>query len=110
MAYALKTLTRICSDYMAYFNEFVGGPMNGIEYLADCNIDWGENLKRIKRYRDEHQFEKVKLFYSSTGRPEYYGIHAKPKVFACLAQPPEPGIYIFSANTLIQAKGYLGID
>ena len=28
-------------DYIAYFNELVGGPANGQDYLIDSNFDWG---------------------------------------------------------------------
>src|SRR5437773_1072643 len=31
---------RIYPDYLAYFNEFAGGPRNGYQYLSDSNLDW----------------------------------------------------------------------
>lgn len=30
-------------NYIAYFNELIGGPKNGWKYLADSNIDWGQD-------------------------------------------------------------------
>jgi len=106
----LSTPIRIHPDYLAYFNEFVGGPKHGIAYLDDSNIDWGQNLKRLKRYLDAQRFEGVRLHYWGTGRPEYYGIHAMQIPFADLGRTPEPGIYIISANALVRARALFGID
>lgn len=109
-AWYLSTPIRIYPDYLAYFNEFVGGPIHGIAYLDDSNIDWGQNLKRLRRYLDARQFDRVKLLYFGTGRPDYYGIRAEPIQLADLARPPEPGIYIISANALVRARAYFKID
>ncbi len=107
----LSTPIRIYPDYMAYFNELIGGPKRGIEYLDDANIDMGQNLKRLKRYLDAHQFRKVKLLYVDLRMsPAYYGIHAEPMQWDDLAHPPEPGIYIISTIPLVRARALLGID
>jgi hypothetical protein len=45
---------RISPDYLAYFNELVGGPRNGYLYLGDSNLDWGQNRSRAKAYAREH--------------------------------------------------------
>ena len=37
----------------SYFNQFVGGPKNGYRFLVDSNLDWGQDLKALKRYMDE---------------------------------------------------------
>ncbi len=109
-AWYLSTPIRIYPDYLAYFNEFVGGPKHGIEYLDESNIDWGHNLKRLKRYLDAKKFEKVKLLYWGTGLPEYYGIRADRMRPADLARTPEPGIYIISGNALVRARANFGVD
>lgn len=109
-AWYLSTPLRIYPDYLAYFNEFVGGPKHGIEYLDDSNIEWGQHLKRLKRYLDEHKSESVRLIYFTTGRPEYYGIRTPRMRLSDLARPPSPGIYIIGAYDLIRARAYYGID
>lgn len=109
-AWYLSTPFRIYPDYLAYFNELIGGPKYGIEYLDDSNIDWGQNLKRLKRYLDEHALERAKLLYFGTGRPKYYGIRAEPMQLSDLGRTPEPGIYIISANALVRARAYFNID
>ncbi|MER3457301.1 MAG: phospholipid carrier-dependent glycosyltransferase, partial [Chloroflexota bacterium] len=32
---------------LAYFNQLVGGPAQGYRVLADSNLDWGQDLKRL---------------------------------------------------------------
>lgn len=65
---------RIYPDYLSYFNEFIGGPDNGHKYLVDSNLDWGQDLKGLKRYMDTHGIEKINLAYFGTAEPGYYGI------------------------------------
>ena len=60
--------------YLAYFNESIGGPSHGYRYLVDSNLDWGQELKDLKRFMDEHQIAKVNLSYFGTDAPERYGI------------------------------------
>ena len=35
--------------YLSYFNELIGGPDQGYKYVIDSNIDWGQDLLRLKR-------------------------------------------------------------
>ena len=109
-AWYLSTPIRIYPDYLAYFNEFIGGPKHGLQYLDDSNVYWGQNLKRLKRYLDEHQFQHVKLFYVGSGRPAYYGIKAESMGLSDLGQTPEPGIYVIEAHGLVRARAYFKID
>jgi hypothetical protein len=64
----------ISPHYLAYFNELVGGPDRGSRYLVDSNLDWGQDLKGLKRYMDEHGIERVWLGYFGQADPDYYGI------------------------------------
>jgi 4-amino-4-deoxy-L-arabinose transferase-like glycosyltransferase len=34
-------------DYLPFFNMLAGGPDNGQEYLADSNLDWGQDVARL---------------------------------------------------------------
>ncbi|MEE9613779.1 MAG: hypothetical protein V3W31_02355, partial [Thermodesulfobacteriota bacterium] len=70
--YAVSTLS-IFPSYLAYFNEFVG-PDRGYRYLVDSNLDWGQDLKRLKKYMDKNGVEEVYLSYFGTADPAYYGI------------------------------------
>jgi 4-amino-4-deoxy-L-arabinose transferase-like glycosyltransferase len=64
----------IYPHYLPYFNELIGGPRNGHRYLADSNIDWGQDLKRLARYLRQHANEPVQLAYFGSADPAYYGI------------------------------------
>jgi len=109
-AWYLSTPVRIYPDYLAYFNELIGGPKHGIEYLDGANVDWGQNLKRLKHYLDKHQYEAVKMCFEGTVRPEYYGIRSEPLQIADLGKRPEPGIYVISAHGLVRARAFFNID
>ncbi len=39
---------------MSYFNELVGGPRNGDKYVLDSNLDWGQDVFYLKRWREKH--------------------------------------------------------
>jgi len=60
--------------YLAYFNELIGGAKNGHKVLLDSNLDWGQDLKGLKKWMDENAVKKVQLFYFGTAAPKYYGI------------------------------------
>lgn len=59
---------------LAYFNEFIGGPRNGYRYLVDSNLDWGQDLKGLKKYMENNNIEKIKLAYFGLSDPKYFGI------------------------------------
>ncbi|MDD2696781.1 MAG: glycosyltransferase family 39 protein [Candidatus Pacebacteria bacterium] len=58
--------------FLAYFNEAVGGPDQGYKYVVDSNLDWGQDLKRLKNWTEENNVEKIYLDYFGGGSPEYY--------------------------------------
>src|SRR5262249_18937598 len=47
---------------ISYFNEWVGGPSQGWKYLADSNLDWGQNLPDLGRYMERNRVERIKTF------------------------------------------------
>lgn len=70
--YLVSTLS-IFPSYVAYFNEFVG-PKRGYQILVDSNLDWGQDLKRLKIYMDKNEVKQLYLSYFGTADPCYYGI------------------------------------
>jgi len=60
--------------YLAYFNELVGGPNNGYKCLVDSNLDWGQDLKGLKSYMEEHSISRIGLSYFGSDSPDRYGI------------------------------------
>jgi hypothetical protein len=100
--------------YLAYFNEFAGGPSRGYRYLVDSNLDWGQDLKGLKRYMDRHGIERVWLSYFGMANPDYYGIRhellpgstivdpkrQRPDLVALERLPRLPGVVAISATNL----------
>jgi hypothetical protein len=60
--------------YLAYFNQFVGGPQSGYRHLVDSNLDWGQDLKGLKSYMDRNGIETIRLSYFGTADPSQYDI------------------------------------
>lgn len=64
-------------DYLAYFNVLAGGPQNGQHYLIDSNLDWGQDLKKLRTWTLHHPGVPLCLSYFGRADPEYFGIHYK---------------------------------
>ena len=61
--------------YLAYFNELVGGPNKGYKYLVDSNLDWGQDLKGLKSYMQQHGITRINLsYFGSDSHRTRYGI------------------------------------
>jgi len=104
----------IAPHYLAYFNELVGGPDQGYHYLVDSNLDWGQDLKGLKRYMDQHGIQRVWLSYFGQADPGYYGItydylpsydifhpqNVRPQVWLADRAPPLHGTVAISATLL----------
>jgi hypothetical protein len=65
-------------DKLSYFSLMVGGSSQGYRYLVDSNVDWGQDLPRLKSELERRGYKKVLLAYFGTARPEAYGIEATP--------------------------------
>ena len=61
-------------DYLGFFNVAAGGSSAGPRYLLDSNIDWGQDLKKLRTYMDKHP-GPVCLEYFGSVEPKHYGIH-----------------------------------
>ncbi|MBI3695497.1 MAG: glycosyltransferase family 39 protein [Acidobacteria bacterium] len=87
-------------DYLAYFNEIAAG--NEERFLADSNLDWGQDLARLVKFTRERQIESVLLSYSGSSDPAKLGLRGS--VFRW--RPPQSGWVAVSVNHLVG----LGID
>ena len=101
---------------LSYFNELAGGPSQGIYWLDDSNLDWGQDLKGVKQVMSRMGIESVTLYpFNSYDNPEYYGIPMRRPSDREWAQmvtspnPPPPGVYVVSGHWVAIMHG-LGID
>ena len=62
----------IYPHFLAYFNELAGGPNQGYIYTVDSNLDWGQDLKRLKKWVEENKIEKIYVDYFGGGEAKYY--------------------------------------
>ncbi len=60
--------------YLAFFNAPAGGPGAGPRYAVDSNIDWGQDIKKLKRWMDARSVPQVCLCYFGRANPDYYGV------------------------------------
>ena len=61
--------------YLTYLNEYAGDRKLGVLWVADSNLDWGQDLIGLKRYMDRAKIPSVKFSYFGNVNPEYYGVN-----------------------------------
>jgi 4-amino-4-deoxy-L-arabinose transferase-like glycosyltransferase len=89
---------------LGYFNETVGGWKNGSRWLADSNVDWGQDLLRLARWTKENGDPEVKLAYFGAADPRGFVPHATNLASAYPFGERallKPGVYVASVNQLI---------
>jgi 4-amino-4-deoxy-L-arabinose transferase-like glycosyltransferase len=91
VAYPYSVL-RATPDTIDYFNVLAGG--QGDRILLDSNLDWGQGLKRLRRYMDREGLPKIGLAYFGHVDPALYGIRWE------FPDPTHPGPVAVSANFL----------
>ena len=91
---------RVYPDNLTFFNALAGGPSGGGAYLTDSNLDWGQDLKPLKRWMDANQVSHINLAYFGTASPVYYGIH-------CTLLP---GATAYGGGATVQLPGYVAIS
>lgn len=99
---------------LSYFNELTGGPKNGGKHLLDSNFDWGQDLRYLKSWLDDHPDVKLDgRIYECSYPPTLTCIPETPtplpgppsddsttKNYAIDQLGPKPGWYAVSANYL----------
>jgi len=80
--------------YLPYFNEAIGQE-NGYKYVIDSNIDWGQDLKGLKKYMVKNNIPKIKMAYFGVGSRDYRNIEWEE-----VSCKPQTGLIAVSANQL----------
>lgn len=80
LVYQAVIAIRIYPAYIAYVNEFWGGPSQAWRLLNDSNADWAQQLKATHRYLDAHGINDCRFIYFAGAVVDtaYYGIPCKP--------------------------------
>jgi hypothetical protein len=60
-------------NYLAFFNILCGGAKSGPKYLLESNIDWGQDLKKLRAFLRPYGTAPVCLDYFGNADVEYYG-------------------------------------
>jgi hypothetical protein len=65
---------------LAYFNESIGGPINGPKYLLSSNVDWGQDLLYVRDSTVENGSERIQLYLAYFGSfdPVVVGFNRSP--------------------------------
>jgi len=112
LGFWIYEFSRAYPHNLAFFNTLAGGPQRGAEWLVDSNLDWGQDLKLLARWLDEHEIRHVNLAYFGTADPRYYGIDATYLVGSpffipeqAFGKPKLPGYVAVSATLLVGAYG-----
>ncbi len=69
--YVISSLM-VFPHYLSYFNESVGGAKNGYRYVVDSNLDWGQDLKRLKSWMNSKGINSIYIDHFGGGDLDYY--------------------------------------
>ena len=97
----------IWPDHLSYFNQIAGGSRNGLEWLDDSNLDWGQGLIQLREYLAANRVSEYRFCYFGSGDPAYYGIRGARVSSRDLLAAPEPGTWILSAHCIARARAQL---
>lgn len=82
--------------YLSYFSEISGGPSQGHRFLADSNLDWGQDLIHLRRIMRRRGITSVALSHFGLVDPAVYGIRYEP-----LSDLPTSNTVVISINHLL---------
>jgi hypothetical protein len=96
--------------FISDFNELVG-PADGYQVLVDSNVDWGQDLKRLRSWLNDNGEPHIKLAWFGSADPAYYGISYDPlpglphhfdlwQDLPFDPSSPDPGVYAISVSIL----------
>lgn len=102
LALHCAALMFVLGNPLAYFNSLAGGDARKRLLLVESNLDWGQNLVRLKRYMDDNGIESVRLASYTLAAPAAYGIESQ-----WAPCEPAPGVIAVSANHLAGVDPFL---
>lgn len=98
--------------YLAYFNWIAGGSADGWHILGDSNLDWGQDLLRLRAWMDENEVEELNLSYFGSADPSrylrYQPLPGEPRhrdlwwAVPFDRTSPQRGLYVISTHNLLE--------
>jgi len=107
LAWNLSEYVAIAPDHISYFNQIAGGAENGMEWLSDSNVDWGQGLIQLRRFIEDQKITDYAYFYFGTADPEYYGIRGRRIEDFDFVIHPTRGVVIMSSHLVTRARDVL---
>jgi len=78
--------------YLSCFNSLAGGPDNGWRHLIDSNIDWGQDIRRLKAFLEREGNPEVQLSCFASISPRVYGLAYQPLLMRVFPESFSPVI------------------
>jgi hypothetical protein len=107
LAWNVSDYAAIAPDHLSYFNQIAGGSENGMEWLSDSNLDWGQGLIQLRRFIEQQKITDYAYFYFGTADPEYYGIRGRRIEGFDFVIHPTRGVVIMSSHLVTRARDVL---
>ena len=97
------SVVRVYPHFLSYANEIAGGPAGLYRYTVDSNLDWGQDLKRLKEWTDEEGINRIYVDYFGGADTEYY-LEKKLRSWEGTRKPGEfpKGNYLAVSLTFLQ--------
>jgi 4-amino-4-deoxy-L-arabinose transferase-like glycosyltransferase len=84
--------------YISYFNELIGSQRNADRFLIDSNLDWGQDLHRLKLWADANGIDFLRIDYFGAGDIGYEFGDEGERWTAPRPQPIPPGWFALSRH------------
>jgi hypothetical protein len=68
---------RVAPNFLAHFNFAAGGPARGAQLLGDSNLDWGQDLARLRDFLAREGVPATYLSYFGSAPPAAYRVQAQ---------------------------------
>ena len=108
LAHVIPVVRVAPRGYLTYFNALAGGPRGGHRWLADSNLDWGQDLPRLADWMRRHGVTRVQLGYFGSDDPDRYGIAHEDLPTWHSHHPIHPPSAPFSGTVVVSPNLLLG--
>ena len=105
LAIALSVLASF-PNYISYYNSLAGGSDNGYKIATDSNFDWGQDAKKLIKWVDDNNIQKIYVDIEGNIPLQWYMGDAYRELNLKKYPYPESGAYIATAISKYEIKGY----